>query len=104
MIGMMAMLIANKAIFMHSHRLSNGTVITHAHPYNKTNDSEPYKSHQHTKAEFLFLQNLDILSLIVILTFTTLCHVKRAENSFFRIAEYTHYCTLHHKGRAPPVS
>lgn len=104
MIGMIGMLIANKAIFLHSHRLSNGTVIEHAHPYNKTNDSEPYKSHQHTKAELLFFQNLGILFLLVIVTFALLNLVRKAKKTFFRISEYSQCCIIHYKGRAPPIS
>jgi len=56
MIGIMGVLVANKAVFVHSHILNDGTIIEHAHPYNKSTDSTPYKSHHHTKAEFLFFQ------------------------------------------------
>ncbi len=29
----MVLLVLNKAVFLHSHRLSNGVVISHAHPF-----------------------------------------------------------------------
>ena len=104
MIGMMGMLIVHKAMFMHSHRLSNGTVIAHAHPYSKTNDSKPYKSHKHTEAELLYFQNIEILFLFVIVTFALLNFAKKVKNSFFRITEYTLCCIIQYKGRAPPIS
>ncbi len=101
---MMGMLIANKAVFMHTHRLNDGTIIEHAHPYNKSTDSKPYKSHHHTKAELLFFQNFEILSLFVFLTFALLNIFKKTKYSFYRITSYTLACIILHKGRAPPLS
>ena len=103
-IGMMGMLVANKAVFMHTHRLNDGTIIEHAHPYNKSADSKPYKSHHHTKAELLFFQNLEILFLFVFVTFASLNLVKKAKHSFYRKTSYTLTCIILHKGRAPPLS
>ena len=103
-IGMMGMLIANTAVFIHTHKLSDGTVIKHAHPYNKTNDSAPYKSHHHSKAEFLFLQNLEILFLLMFLTFALLTFAKRVKNKFYIITRNSLNCIILHKGRAPPIS
>lgn len=53
--------IINNSLYIHAHILSNGEIIYHAHPYDKTNDSEPFKSHHHTTADFLFLQHVNIL-------------------------------------------
>jgi hypothetical protein len=60
-IVLMVMLIANRAIYVHSHVLSNGIVVPHAHPYSKdqSNDSPP--NHQHSSYEFLVLHQLLIL-------------------------------------------
>ena len=101
---MIGLLIANKAIFTHIHKLVDGTVIEHAHPFNKSDDSKPYKSHNHTKAEILFFQNVEILFLFVFLTFALLKLVKKTKYSFYRITSYTLNCIIHYKGRAPPVS
>jgi len=57
----MAIMVANKAVFTHSHLLLNGQVISHAHPYNKTNDSAPFKLHHHTQTELFFYENLETL-------------------------------------------
>jgi hypothetical protein len=42
----------------HSHKLADGTIITHAHPYDHSSDSSPFKTHQHTATELVFLANL----------------------------------------------
>lgn len=104
MIGVMGMLIVNKAFFLHVHKLNDGTIVAHSHPYDKSNDSKPYKSHHHTNAELLFFQNLEILFLIVFLTFVLIALVKKEKVLFKLITEHTIICINLHKGRAPPIS
>jgi len=60
-IGLMGLMIINKAIFLHSHILTNGTVISHAHPYQSTDNSKPFQSHHHTKAAFFLFDNIQLL-------------------------------------------
>jgi hypothetical protein len=103
MIGIMSILVVNKAMFMHAHKMTDGKVITHSHPYDK-NDSKPFKSHHHTKVEFLVIENLKILFLFVFLTSTLQNLVKKAKYSFYRITRYTLNCIILYKSRAPPIS
>lgn len=49
------------ALYLHSHRLPDGSVITHAHPFNKTQDKSPYKHHRHTQVELFLLSHLHLL-------------------------------------------
>ena len=60
-LGLMCLLIINKAVFLHSHVLADGTVISHAHPYPSTDDSKPFQSHHHTKAAFFLFDNIQLL-------------------------------------------
>jgi len=104
MIGLMGMLIVNSAIFLHVHKLDDGTIISHSHPYDKTNDSHPYKTHHHTKAELLFFHNLDILFPLVFLVLVLIAFTKKfpilSDLTITRQLVYLDF----HKGRAPPVS
>ncbi|MBW8333890.1 MAG: hypothetical protein K0M40_17845 [Prolixibacteraceae bacterium] len=59
-LGLMGLLIINKAVFLHSHVLADGTVISHAHPYQSTDDSKPFQSHHHTKAAFFLFNNIEL--------------------------------------------
>jgi hypothetical protein len=104
MIGVMGMFIANKAIFLHVHKLNDGTIVAHAHPFDKSNDSKPYKSHHHSNAELLFFQNLEILFLIVFLTLALIAIIKKEKVLFNLISEHTLICINLNKGRAPPIS
>jgi hypothetical protein len=60
MIGLWGLLSFNQTVNIHFHRLPNGTLVSHAHPYNKTNDSQPIKTHHHSKFELFFLKNVEI--------------------------------------------
>jgi Na+/melibiose symporter-like transporter len=42
----------------HRHRLADGTIIVHAHPYDQKSDADPFKKHTHTGTELVFLANL----------------------------------------------
>ena len=61
MIGLFGVLITNKAIFMHVHKLEDGSIVVHAHPYNESDNKTPYKTHHHSKTELLLIQSLELL-------------------------------------------
>lgn len=105
MIGVMGLQVANQALFLHVHKLENGTIIEHAHPYDKSNDPNPYKSHKHSNAEFSFIQNLEILFHVIIPILTFIIVFVRLEKVFSR--SITNQKTISkniYKGRAPPIS
>ncbi len=100
----MGLLIANKGLFLHTHKLENGTIVTHSHPYDKNQDSEPLKKHHHTKVEFLFFENLNVLfsSIFLIISFLSLV---RKKVSFVDVEKiYFTLLSFPYQGRAPPVS
>ena len=67
MLGMLFMimgsLLLNQALYTHTHVLPNGSIVSHAHPFNKSQESQGGSSHQHSTLEFFLLQNLQILFL-----------------------------------------
>lgn len=103
MLGIMGLLVANKGFYSHSHKLHDGSIVVHAHPYDKSEDSKPCKSHHHTGIEFMFYENIDILFFVLFLIFAFLsCNAKisyliNTEQVFVQFFSYSH------KGRAPPV-
>ncbi len=93
----------NKANWQHAHILSDGTVISHAHPYNKTNDQAPVKNHHHNQSEYCFALNIEILFLCF---FSSLILVLLAKETFhYRFLSSNVHSFYHHKlrGRAPPL-
>jgi hypothetical protein len=102
LIAVMGLCVANKVIFTHSHILENGTVYTHAHPYNKTNDSKPFKSHPHTSAEFLFFETLDIQFIFHCFIAISPIIFKRIQFHHYLREKYFHFSLNPDSGRAPP--
>lgn len=47
--------LVSNVLYYHSHVTNGGKVISHAHPFNKQNDNDPYKTHNHSKFELLLL-------------------------------------------------
>ncbi|MCD4769064.1 MAG: hypothetical protein K8R35_02715 [Bacteroidales bacterium] len=99
----MSMLVVNKIMFMHVHKMEDGTVIAHSHPYNKTDDSKPFKTHRHTIAEFLFLNNFEIFFLVILLALALIGIARKAKYSIYSFSCFARTCIILHKGRAPPV-
>lgn len=102
MIAVMALLTFNQSSNIHSHRLSDGSVVFHAHPYNKTSDSSPIKKHHHNIRDFLIIQHISLLFLSLIAAFTTLLavhHFTFKRDSYHKDKEELSYAF---SGRAPP--
>lgn len=93
----------NRAVYLHTHMLDSGRLVTHAHPFNRGVDTEPVKSHQHTQEQVVFLDNLQFLFPVF---FAFLCLLALAgEKRFFDNISSSHkaLCLSAHHGRAPPV-
>lgn len=102
LIGIMGIMITNQALFLHFHKLSDGTVVTHAHPYNKTQDSQPNKTHHHSNIEFLLIHNLEVLMPMVFFAIALISLIREIKPSIFLIHRYQLAHIKSHKGRAPP--
>ncbi len=103
-IGMISILIVNKSIYLHTHKLADGSVISHAHPYNKSDDDKPFKSHHHADTQLLFFQSIKILFFTSFIAFFFFKSIKKAVYAFFTTPSYTLAFYNSNKGRAPPIS
>lgn len=56
--ALFALLTLNNVVFRHAHRLANGQIITHAHPYWPTNSKCPYQPNHHTNGQLVLLDAL----------------------------------------------
>ncbi len=103
-IALVTMIAVNNTLFIHHHILPNGDIVTHAHPYKKSGDTAPFKTHTHTISEFFLLSGLNDLVVVVssVAAVILVSHfVKQHSESIFHITISVH-STL--RGRAPPVS
>jgi hypothetical protein len=103
MIGIIGLLTINNVMFLHSHKLDNGNFVTHAHPYDKSNDSAPIKSHHHSKTELIFLENLQLLFIFILISFIALDVAKKKSYVAIIRVFYTQDYEILYLGRAPPL-
>ncbi len=103
-IGIVGMFIANQALFVHTHKMADGTIVQHAHPYPKSDDGQPAKTHEHTKSEIFFLQNLQILFVFTFFTLALIAPAKRAIS--FALPSLVHPLVIVSlpQERAPPLA
>jgi hypothetical protein len=63
----------NNAANWHFHKLPNGLIVEHAHPYAKFPSSDyPYQQHQHSDLEYLILDTIFHAAFIIVLLFAGL--------------------------------
>ncbi len=59
----------NRVVYTHIHILTNGSLVTHAHPFSKSTEGNSASTHQHSNLELFLLDQLDILILCVTAAF-----------------------------------
>ncbi len=104
LITLFAFQILNKSLYIHTHKLADGSVIVHAHPYNKSSDTAPVKSHEHTQTEILFLINMKNLWVFAFLSIVMLFIIKEGIIPTATYSVFSSAYIILHKGRAPPLS
>lgn len=101
MIGIIALLITNQSLFLHTHNLADGTAVVHAHPFNKS-DSSSGETHNHSKKEIISLQHLQLLFAITFIIFSIIKYNDKKINKSRLALSYKYTYTTHYQGRAPP--
>jgi len=95
----------NSTVNLHYHKLPNGIIIAHAHPYNASSDNTPFQKHKHTKLQYFFFHNITfwIFTLVSILLLSILLYnsIKNIIIQSFQIKFSTHL--LHLFLRGPPA-
>lgn len=55
LLAFFSLLTLNNIVFRHAHRLANGQIITHAHPYWPSKNKPPYQPNHHTNGQLVLL-------------------------------------------------
>ena len=60
LVPLLVFMLVNQSVNLHYHKLDDGVVITHSHPFADTNDveGESFPQHEHTKGQFFILAQL----------------------------------------------
>ena len=65
----MGSLLVNQALYTHTHVLSDGSIVSHAHPFSKNAGCSKNTTHQHSAAELFLLDLQDVLILCAVAAF-----------------------------------
>ena len=103
LICVMGTLLINKALFMHAHVQPDGSIVTHAHPFDKSGESESGASHQHTGLEFLHYHNLQILYFLIAAGILFQTFARPFFRSIRGLSQFTPSYFIPVPGRAPPA-
>lgn len=60
LLGLYVAVLINGVVFRHTHRLADGTIICHAHPY-KPSPGTQFPTHAHSRDELIWLDAFDNL-------------------------------------------
>ncbi len=94
--------IANKVVYTHSHQLANGEIVTHAHPFDKQEDNNPLKSHEHTSIEYVLYDTLKFVFTSVFTISVLGVFLLNKKKKFF-LKSISLQFTLHSKqNKSPP--
>lgn len=106
LLGLYVAVLVNGVVFRHAHRLVDGTIICHAHPY-KSLPGTQFPSHAHSRDELIWLDtfanalyaNPDAVIVITLLAIISLLLVGVAARVSFSFS--TPHVAFKHRG--PPV-
>lgn len=103
LIAAFTMFVVNQTFFLHTHKLPDGTIITHAHPYNKTTEHTPYKTHHHTSVDFMMLHHINLLFFVVFAFSLVLAQRMHLVRFAYLVKNNSTYDLSSVFGRAPPL-
>jgi hypothetical protein len=94
----------SKVFYQHSHILPDGSLVTHAHPFNKGNDNSPVKNHTHTSYEYYIIDNANLLFSVSILSIFLIYAGNKARITIRKTPDKKLYLQITTPGRDPPVA
>jgi hypothetical protein len=95
----------NNVLFRHAHRLTNGKIISHAHPY-KPIGNGPFQPNNHTNNELFLLDVFTGALFISNLAFSFTFLIREAigfKPTFFFLLPYRFQLSYFYSLRGPPV-
>jgi NADH:ubiquinone oxidoreductase subunit 3 (subunit A) len=97
-------LAVNSTANYHLHKLPNGQIVAHAHPFTQSSQpNSPVQSHKHTSFEFYFFSSLLLLfSVALALLASASISYKRLDQPFYRFFIFENSPELL-TNKAPPV-
>lgn len=102
--ALMGLMVFNKVFYSHSHVKASGVIITHAHPFQKTEGQNPASTHHHTSFEFSILDSFELYwigFLVILLSIVGFVHLEKNLHEFSKHQSASHIAL---NDRAPPYN
>ena len=103
MVLVMAVLLLNNSAYLHVHAMPDGSLVAHAHPFDKSGQSKPEQAHHHKHLECQMLQDLQVLFLLSLTSTVLLLGFRKASRLLIFQEKLQVLPLLPTGGRAPPV-
>ncbi|MCA1756026.1 MAG: hypothetical protein LC649_01020 [Bacteroidales bacterium] len=92
----------NNIRYTHNHALNNGSIVTHAHPFDRTGDSSPVKQHDHNRLEMVLISSLSLLVMLTLLVIAA-GNIASVATVFTPSRTIISGIAPHTTGRSPPL-
>lgn len=102
LVSLFLLMATNRVFYLHSHKLPDGKVIVHAHPFNKLRDNQPFKMHHHSAFELFLLSHVEMLFFLGALSLVLLTLVLERGIVFYLTRNYKTLVYSKKQSRAPP--
>jgi hypothetical protein len=103
LVSIIGLVTLNNILFVHVHKLSNGMLVVHAHPFSKSTEATSNQTHQHSKIEFSFIDSLLLLFASSIATFAVLALSSKHVLHFRPNPQVSSFLPQRLTNKAPPV-
>ena len=100
--GIVILLALNNSFFLHAHKMADGSIVYHAHPFSKHNDTNPLKTHQHGAIDMVLLNSLSLFVFALALVVAVIAIEKVRIYIPLKITGFRQDYYIHLNGRAPP--
>tara|TARA_Y100000031_G_C8247721_1_gene398969 strand:+ start:1928 stop:2326 length:399 start_codon:yes stop_codon:yes gene_type:complete len=102
-LGLIGLIFINQSVFLHVHKLEDGTTISHAHPFNKLSENSSTNKHNHTNKVFRLIEKLDFIFVFSFLFFLILpISIKRKQKTY-DLRTFIPCNIVYFRDRAPPI-
>lgn len=101
--GLIVIQIAGRSVFLHAHILSDGTIISHTHPFDKSSDQLPFKTHHHRQCDYIVIEQSN--GYYILNSFNETVNIIPVFFEWLNFSDYNNYHTLlaNINNKAPPV-
>lgn len=95
----MGIMITNRILYLHVQYVGHGMYVQHAHPFDR--ETNPPNEHEHTGAELLLINALELMFFWGLIVFAVFLLQKKVSRQYKKTSYHFVYSSVK-RGRSPP--